>query len=214
MPTWCGCSVIIFREQCSTSPVLFAGKYEEQAGPDISRLALHLQQEWDHAPNAHLGSIIIAPQSDRKAWWSNGMCKTGQPHRWLTRVSDRSRGIRCPYDSGRAVCPCNNLAHKYAEVAAEWDWEAAGERTSETVTASNNIKATWSCCVCGHRWSATMVNKTRGTGSPQCTREASCKRTWQPSISAGAPHLLAEWDWILSWMRSWVASFKLLHTCG
>ena len=24
----------------------------------------------------------IAPKSSRKVWWSSGMCKTGQPHKW------------------------------------------------------------------------------------------------------------------------------------
>ena len=71
MPTWCSDSVIkdhSLRKHSSTSPALCAGKSEEQPGPDISRLAPHLQQEWDHAANAHLGSIIIAPQSIKKAW--------------------------------------------------------------------------------------------------------------------------------------------------
>ena len=49
--------------------------------PDITRFAHHLQQEWGQAANAHLGSIVVAPQRGRKAWWSSGMCKTGQPHR-------------------------------------------------------------------------------------------------------------------------------------
>ena len=49
----------------STPPLLFAGKAEEQAGPDISQLAPRLQQEWEHAANAHLGRITITPQSIR-----------------------------------------------------------------------------------------------------------------------------------------------------
>ena len=55
-------------QHSSTTPALFTGTSDEQAGPDTSRLAPHLQQEWDHAANAHLGSIIIAPQSIKKAW--------------------------------------------------------------------------------------------------------------------------------------------------
>ena len=52
----------------SPTPALIAGKSDEHAGHDISRLAPHLQQEWDHKANAHLGSITIAPQSTRKVW--------------------------------------------------------------------------------------------------------------------------------------------------
>ena len=48
-----------------------------------------------------------------------------------------------PYDASRAVCPCNDLAHSYPEVAAEWEWGANAERTPETVAASSSIKAAW-----------------------------------------------------------------------
>ena len=179
----------------STSPALFAGKSEEQPGPDICRLAPHLQQEWDHAADAHLGSIIIAPQSNKNAWWSSGICKTGQPHRWQASIQNCTMGNSCPYNSGRAACPCNDLAHNHPEVAADWDWEANGERTPETVTAGSTIRAAWRCGVCGHRWGAHVFSRTRGVGCPRCAREASRNQTRQPSISIGAPHLLAEWDW-------------------
>ena len=123
------------------------------------------------------------------------MCKTGQPHRWQATVSDRSNGARCPYNTGRAVCPCNDLAQNHQEVAAEWDWEANGERAPETVTASSNTKAAWRCRLCGHKWSTHVHLRTfNGTGCPRCAREARRQMTRQPSISCGPPHLLAEWD--------------------
>ena len=188
----------------SATPALSAGKSDEQAGPDISRLALNLQQEWDHAANAHLGSITITPKSGRKVWWSSGTCKTGQPHRWQARIANRTDGRSCPYDVGRAVCPCNDVAHNHPEVAAEWDREANGERTPETVAASSNSKAAWRCGVCAHRWSATVANRTfSGSGCPRCGREASRIQARQPSISAGAPHLLAEWDWEANATHGW-----------
>ena len=184
---------------------MFTGMSEEQDGPDIFRLAPHLQEEWDHAANAHLGSIIIAPKSSRKVWWSSGMCKTGQPHRWQAVVSNRTDGTGCPYNAGRATCPCSDLAHNHPEVAAEWDWDTNGGRTPETVTASCNFKAAWRCGVCGHRWSATVLSRTKvyGTGCPQCAKEARRIRSQQPSISDGAQHLLAEWDWEANQRCGW-----------
>ena len=123
------------------------------------------------------------------------MCKTGQPHKWQAAIQSRTRGAGCPHNVGRAVCPCNDLAHNHPEVAAEWDREANGERTPETVTAGSNFKAAWRCVVCGHRWSTGIHHRTwSGTGCPRCAREAGRSKTRQPSISAGAPHLLAEWD--------------------
>ena len=183
---------------CTAAPICFvSGKCAEQTGSDISQLAPHLQEEWDHAANAHLGSRLIAPQSNRKVWWTSGVCKTGQPHRWQATVQSRTLGSRCPYDAGRAACPCNDLAHNHPEVAAEWNWEANGKRTPENVAAFSNTKAAWRCALCGHRWSALVFQRTRfqGTGCPWCAREARRIRTRHPSISSGAGHLLAEWDW-------------------
>ena len=179
----------------STTPLLTAGHSGEQDGPDISRLAPHLQEEWDHEANAHLGSIIIAPKSSRKVWWSSGMCKTRQPHRWQATISNRANGRSCPYNSGRAVCPCNDLGHNHPEVATEWDWEANGERTPDNVTAFSTLMAAWTCALCEHRWSTIVQHRTqKGCGCPQCGREATRIQTRQPSIRDGAPHLLAEWD--------------------
>ena len=183
-------------EHISTTTAFAADKSEDQASPNISGLAFHLQQEWDHAANAHLGSIIMAPQSNTKVWWSSGLCKTGQPHRWQATVSERTNGNSCPYDSGQAVCPCNNLAGSDPVVAAEWDGEANGDWSPETAAASSLFKAAWRCGLCGHRWSATVLSRAgEGTGCPQCWRGADRNETQQPSISDGAPYLLAEWDW-------------------
>ena len=143
------------------------------------------------------------PHSDRRVWWSSGMCKTGQPHRWQARIHHRSNGSGCPQQTGRAVCPCNDLAHNHPKVAAKWDWEANGDRTPEAVAASSTIKAAWRCGLCGHRWSATVLNKTHGSGCPQCGREAGRNKTRQPSVRVGAPLLLAEWDWEANGRCGW-----------
>ena len=206
-------------QDSSTTHALLAGtSVDEQAGPDISQLAPHLQQEWDHAANAHLGSILIRPQSKRKAWWSSGLCKTGQPHKWQASIDNRSKGAGCPQETGKAACPCNDLAHIHPEVAAEWDWEANGDRTPETVTPGSQIKAVWRCGLCGHSWTAAVSSRTlHGAGCPQCARDARRMSTRQPSISDGAPHLLAEWDWEANSRLGWcpdqvtLGSHKQVH---
>ena len=105
-----------------------AGLAQQQQlhGPDISWLAPHLQQEWDHAANVHLGSIRISPQSNQKVWWVGTTCRSGHPQRWPAFVYNRTRDQGYPYSLGRRVCPCNSLAHNFPEVAAEWDMEANG----------------------------------------------------------------------------------------
>ena len=192
-----------FLPQHSSIIPSIAGISEEQAGPNISRLAPHLQEEWEHAANAHLGSRLITPQSGRKVWWSSGVCKAGQPHRWQAQICNRTKGSGCPHEAGRAVCPCNSLAHNHPEVAAEWDWNANGERTPETVTAHS--QAAWRCGLCLHSWTARILLRTRllGSGCPQCAHEAGRFKARQPSISSGPPHLLAEWDWEANETHGW-----------
>ena len=131
------------------------------------------------------------------------MCKIGQPHRWRAEICNRSRGTGCPYKAGRAVCHCNDLAHNHPEVAAEWDWEANGDRTPETVAARSHFKAAWRCGLCGHKWTARVMDRTHGSGCPRCGREARCCHIRRPCISDGAPHLLAEWDWEASRRLGW-----------
>ena len=49
-----------------------------------------------------------------------------------------------------------------------------------------------------------MLNRTfSGNGCPRCGREAGRSKTLQPSISSGAPHLLAEWDWEANGTHGW-----------
>ena len=132
------------------------------------------------------------------------MCKTRQPHRWQAIIQHRTNGSSCPYDTGRAICPCNNLAHNHPEVAAEWDWEANQESTPETVAANSHFKAAWRCSLCGHSWSTKVAHRTLlGTGCPRCGREAGRSKTRQPSISDGSSHLLAEWDWEANEICGW-----------
>ena len=176
----------------------------KQPGPDISRLAPHLRREWDKEANAHLGSLTIKPHSNRKVAWVSGLCRTEQPHRWQATVQSRTNGSNCPFDSGTAVCPCNDLAHNYPEVAAEWDWEANSPSRPDSLTAFSSRKVVWRCRRCGHKWLAAVFSRTREESScPQCAAEAKSVKTRQPTISERAPYVLAEWDFEANAREGW-----------
>ena len=79
-----------------------------------------------------------------------------------------------------------------------------GEDTRGCDSKRQYSKAAWRCGLCGHSWSATVNSRTLlGNGCPRCGREASRIQTPQPSISSGAPHLLAEWDWEANATHGW-----------
>ena len=173
----------------------------QQKGPNIDRLDPALQQQWDHAANAHLGPVDITPKNGRKVWWICDQCPDGHLHRWEAVIADRSNGSGCPQCSGCKVCKHNSLATKAPLVAAQWDYEA-NDGTPDSVVAQSNQSVGWLCGVCGHKWSATPDSRVskRKTGCPQCAKAdakgrkrmsyptfAECK---DPEVRA----LLAQWD--------------------
>ncbi|KAL3132815.1 hypothetical protein ABBQ38_006741 [Trebouxia sp. C0009 RCD-2024] len=171
-------------------------KYLQQGGPDISHLDPALQQQWDHAANAHLGNMIIKPYSAKKVWWTCDQCPDGHLHRWLALVHNRTSGRGCPQCSSRAVCKHNCLATKAPKVAAQWDYDA-NTGTPDSVVAQSGTKVGWRCGACGHKWRASphaRVSKLR-SGCPQCKENAKTKKRFQHPTFAECQHpLLAEWD--------------------
>ena len=115
------------------------GQRVQQEGPDSSRLNSALQQQWDHAANAHLGNIAITPGSNKKVWWICDQCPDGHLHRWETTVAPRTRGTGCPQCSGRKVCKHNCLATKAPWVAAQWDYTVNDGTPDSTVAQSNQL---------------------------------------------------------------------------
>ncbi|KAL3149596.1 hypothetical protein ABBQ32_002366 [Trebouxia sp. C0010 RCD-2024] len=172
-------------------------QHAQQGGPNLSLLDSALQQQWDHAANAHLGNIDIKPQSNRKAWWTCDQCPDGHLHRWFTKIQDRTNGRGCPQCSGRAVCRHNSLATKAPKVAAQWDHDA-NIGTPDKVVAQSNHKVGWRCDACGHKWRASpnaRVSKLRN-GCPHCveTAKAAKNPTRHPTFAECQHPLLAEWD--------------------
>jgi len=172
----------------------------EQEGPDISRLALHLQQQWDFQANMHLGNIVITPHSNRKVRWLCELCPDGHPHIWMATVDSRSYGSGCPQCSGRKVCQHNSLATKAPQVAAKWDY-AKNSCTPSDVTAFCHNKAHWHCHVCGHDWEARVDRVVQfNSGCPRCNAggmpkaDGSKPRTEHPTFAECQHSLLSQWD--------------------
>ena len=173
------------------------GQPVQQQGPDIRRLDPALQQQWDHAANAHLD---IKPYSGRKVWWTCDQCPDGHLHSWEASVSRRTAGTGCPQCCGRKVCKHNCLATKAPKVAAQWDYEANGI-TPEDVAVQSSQVVGWRCEVCGNKWRTTIDHRVskKKAGCPQCVK---CRRTKQqikhPTFAdcqdQHSKTWLAEWD--------------------
>ena len=161
-------------------------------GPDISLLSPLLQSQWDHAGNAHLGSILIKPHTNRKVHWICSQCPDGHPHKWPAMVNSRSRGSGCPYCSSKAVCPHNSLACKGAHLVKEWD-AAKNIQSPHDYTVSSHYFAHWVCAI-GHKWVTRITDRiNRQTGCPDCFRARGRPRA--PSLVASSGNIMQVWDW-------------------
>ena len=172
----------------------------QKKGPGISRLEPALQQQWDHAANAHLGPIDIKPNSGKKVWWACDQCPDDHLHSWEARVSDRTRGSGCPQCCGRKVCKHNSLATKAPKVAPQWDYEA-NDNTPEDVIAQSSHPVGWLCEVCGDQWSGSPNHRVskKKAGCSTCARHANTKKkvkhpTFAEAQDPRGKALLEEWD--------------------
>ena len=93
------------------------------------------------------------------------------------------------------------LADTNPDIAAQWDYKANSPLKPEFFSKGSDQKFWWICSA-GHRWSATIKNRTlRGSGCPVCARETQSVRTtaWRlskaGSLAETDPELLAWWDY-------------------
>ena len=70
-----------------------------QASPNYNLYVLKpdLVKEWHPTKNGTLTPMDVAPYSNKKVWW---IC--GKGHEWEAHISNRSKGIGCPYCSGKS----------------------------------------------------------------------------------------------------------------
>ncbi len=168
---------------------------QTQQGPDIGRLSLKLQQQWDYEKNGHLGNITVTPHTMRIVSWRCSDCPDGHPHEWEAIVNQRTQNDGCPFCRGRRVCKHSSLSTQAPNVASSWDVEAnAG--TPDDYTAHSRYRAHWMCPSCQHKWSATIDQRVSDlTGCPQCFKtRRHLKRVMHPTLAACNHPLLSEWD--------------------
>ena len=175
---------------------------DEQEGPDISLLSPLLQSQWDHPNNAHLGNVVVKPQSNTKVWWTCNQCPDGHPHRWLADPHHRSgrkgrQGTGCPFCANQKICQHNSLPTKAPHLALEWSKK--NDRSPSKFTVGSSQKAWWRC-KCDCEWEAAISDRTGlGTGCPDCANaRRSGKRTRHPILTESQPDMMHLWDWKLN----------------
>jgi DNA-directed RNA polymerase subunit RPC12/RpoP len=148
-----------------------------------------LSAQWDREKNGSLTPENTGFCSSRIVWWK---CAVG--HNWLSTVRNRTYGNGCPYCSGlRAIPGVSDLAARFPDIAAEWDYERNEGRRPSEFTAKSKQKVWWKCGL-GHSWQSTVCNRTdKGNGCPYCSGRAPL--VGFNDLATKFPGLATEWDY-------------------
>lgn len=126
----------------------------------------HVAALWDYEKNTERPEDF-RPHSGKTVWWK---CKKG--HEWHATIQAMSRVKAtngCPYCSGKLpIKGETDLETLHPELVLEWDYEKNTKAPSE-YTASSNKVVHW-ICPRGHRYSASITNRTKGRGCSLCNR--------------------------------------------
>ncbi len=159
-------------------------EYNEQSrrtklnrGKSLATANPSLSLEWDSEKNLGLTPADVSEKSHILVWWK---CAVG--HTWQNTPQRRSRGDGCPV--------CGKLQHgarvrawrlkkagiplsvAYPTLLAEWDYEN-NSVLPDNVSPKSNLKVNW-ICKFGHKWSATIVNRTHaGSNCSLCNPQSS-----------------------------------------
>ena len=188
------CVTAGFPRICFAAQALPESPALRPAGPDISLLKPQLQKQWHHVKNQHLGNIQVSRSSGLRVWWTCDQCPCGLLHEWLATVYHRQgMDTQCPFCVNRKLCHHNSLLTVAPSVASYWDTAKNG-LAADQVLAGSHTCSHWLCSSCGHRWQASVQQKTRdNTGCPKCSRK-SRSYTRQPTLTASNHPVMVEFD--------------------
>ena len=141
--------------------------------------------------NAHIDLDKVTSGSGKSAVWvcherKNSPPGCTHPHEWTAGIlnragNERRKGGGCPFCFGRAVCPCNSLAVKAPEIAAQWHPMRNGNKHPNQVGSFSTLKVWWQhkseLTSEAHEWEARINcrvlvwERERRFSCPKCWRE-------------------------------------------
>lgn len=137
-----------------------AGVYSSQE-KSLFELRKDLMPIWNYNKNI-IRPIDVSVSSGKKVWW---ICNKG--HEWEAVVANISKGIGCPYCSGRNATSTDNIAIKRPDLMEEWDYEKNISIDPYSLLSSSGKKIWWKCTN-GHEWIASIFSRNYGSNCPHC----------------------------------------------
>ena len=160
----------------------------------LAALFPNLAQEFDSEKNGVTPDEVIAG-SNKRFWWRCrkrcDICGEDAGHSWSTTANERAYHDRtgCPFCAGRKVGPHDSLAHRYPELAVEWDFDR-NRITPDRIAPFSNKPCYWTCAKGpDHKWKA-LPNGRQRSGCPCCANK---KVSVTNSLAAKRPDLVPQW---------------------
>ncbi|WP_262002027.1 zinc-ribbon domain-containing protein [Microbacterium sp. Mcb102] len=162
----------------------------KRAHPTTSFAATHPRaaSRWHPTKNGTVLASDVLFGTKKKYWF---LCEE-EGHHYEAPVITQSRGGGCNICTGRVVDEQNCMRTLRPDLAREFHPTANGSLTPDNTYASTYKKIIW-VCEHGHDWSATGLNRAKGTGCPFCAN-FSCWTGWN-DMATTRPDLAADWDW-------------------
>lgn len=160
-------------------PVCGRKNRKRTLNPDniLSKVLPEIASEWDYERNGELLPENITFGSGTKVFWLCRECG----HSWQAAPNDRANGHGCPVcairkqseEKHRRSVEKNNFHQWCTEkgkeyLLEEWDIIANNGQKPNDFSYGSNELVGWACKTCGHKWSATISNRVRGSGCPNC----------------------------------------------
>lgn len=143
-----------------------SGRYAIPGETDLGSNRPDIAEEWDYEKNKKKPSDYTV-YSSKSVYWR---CKK-KNHSYVHPIVDRtSKNAGCPYCSGKKPIPGEtDFESFFPLIALEWNYEKNRRKPSEYMKQSN--ARVWWICRNGHVWKASIKNRTKGDGCPDCEKE-------------------------------------------
>ena len=153
---------------------------------DLLSTAPYLAAQWDYEKNTDLLPEQVMLHCNTPVW-----CRCDNGHSWKASPNNRSTNTGCPYCKNHKLIPTeNSLLVVNPDLAKQWDHERNTPVTAADVTAFNNNTFWWICNE-GHRWMATVSNRSKGEGCPYCSGRKAIPGV--NSFDVYYPEIAGEW---------------------
>lgn len=122
-------------------------------------------KEFDLIRNKIKDIYTITSCSHKIFWWKCRLC--GYEYKDTVKNRLRRKSNKCKY--------CSSLGYNNVKMSKEFDFKKNVGKTPFDFSLHARKKIYWICSLCGHHWKASISNRSKGIGCPQCSKNVILK---------------------------------------